>query len=92
MVMLRPSDKAQKIAEKVLKQKGIKVPKSKAYEKTKLQTPYLQHQEFMKKKETAKAKKMHEAKAGRMYNESKKHEEREEKSMKKILKKMPRGR
>lgn len=43
MVMLRPSDKAQKIAEKVLKQKGIKVPKSKAYEKTKLQTPYLQH-------------------------------------------------
>lgn len=46
----------------------------------------------MKKKETAKAKKMHEAKAGRMYNESKKHEEREEKSMKKILKKMPRGR
>lgn len=43
MVMLREAGKAQKIAEKVMKGKGIKVPKPKAYEKIKLQTPYLQH-------------------------------------------------
>ncbi len=43
MVMLRPPGKAEKIAKKVLKEKGIKVPKASAYEKTKLTTPYLQH-------------------------------------------------
>lgn len=43
MVMLRPSGKAEKIAKKVMKQKGVKVPNSKAYEKTKPSTPYLQH-------------------------------------------------
>jgi len=43
MVMLRPSGKAEKIAKKVMKGKGVKVPNAKAYEKVKLQTPYLQH-------------------------------------------------
>lgn len=43
MVMLRPSGKAQKIAEKVMKGKGIKVPKAKSDAKKQLQTPYLQH-------------------------------------------------
>jgi hypothetical protein len=43
MVMLRPPGKAQKIAETVLKGKGIKVRKPKAYEKEKLSGPYLQH-------------------------------------------------
>lgn len=43
MVMLRPSGKAQKIAEKVMKRKGVKIPKAKEKESTKLQTPYLQH-------------------------------------------------
>lgn len=41
--MLRPSGKAQKIAEKVMKGKGIKVRNPKANETKKLQTPYLQH-------------------------------------------------
>ncbi len=43
MVMLRPPGKPYKIAKAVLKNKGIKVRDPKAYEKTKLQTPYLQH-------------------------------------------------
>jgi len=43
MVMLRPSGKAEKIAKKVMKQKGVKVPNASAYQKTKLQTSYLQH-------------------------------------------------
>lgn len=43
MVMLRAKDKAQKIAEKVLKNKGIDVPNPRAHEKLKLKGPYLQH-------------------------------------------------
>ncbi len=41
--MLRPSGKAQKIAESVLKKKGVKVTKPKANQKTKLSGPYLLH-------------------------------------------------
>jgi hypothetical protein len=43
MVMLRPPGKAEKIAKQVMKQKGIKIPKATSNDKTKLQTPYLQH-------------------------------------------------
>lgn len=43
MVMLRPGGKAQKIAEKVMKNKGVKIPKKKKMEKTVLTGPYLQH-------------------------------------------------
>jgi hypothetical protein len=43
MVMLRPPGKPQKIAENVMKRKGIKVGKSKVDEKMTLPTPYLQH-------------------------------------------------
>lgn len=43
MVMLRPSDKAQAIAKKILGQKGIKAGKNKSEEKMKLKGPYLQH-------------------------------------------------
>jgi hypothetical protein len=43
MVMLRAAGKAQKIAERVMKGKGIKVRKQTGEKKTKLQTPYLQH-------------------------------------------------
>lgn len=43
MVMIRKRDKAQKIAEKVMKQKGIKVPKTPKMDKTTLTGPYLQH-------------------------------------------------
>lgn len=43
MVMLRPPGKAQKIAEKVMKGKGIKVSKPRSMQKGKLDTPYLQH-------------------------------------------------
>jgi hypothetical protein len=42
MVMLRPPGKATKIAKKIMKEKGIKVRDAKS-QKTKLQTPYLQH-------------------------------------------------
>ncbi len=42
-IMLRPSGKAQQVAKKVLKQKGVKVAKPKAEEKTKLSGPYLLH-------------------------------------------------
>lgn len=42
MVMLPPKGKARKIAEKVMKQKGIELPK-KGKSKIVLQTPYLQH-------------------------------------------------
>lgn len=41
----------------------------------------------MKKKESPKAKKEHESKAGKMYNESKKHEMAEKKGMTKAMKK-----
>lgn len=40
----------------------------------------------MKKKESPKAKKMHEAKAGREYNMSKEHKKAESKGMKKAMK------
>lgn len=43
MVMLRPSGKASKIAKSIMKNKGIKIRPPKANEKTKMQTPYLQH-------------------------------------------------
>lgn len=43
MVQLKPSGKALAVAQKILKQQGIKVPKRNAMEKTKIKTPYLQH-------------------------------------------------
>lgn len=50
MAMLRPKGKPQKIAEAVMKGKGIKVPKGgERMNKVKLTGPYLQHQENMDK-------------------------------------------
>ncbi len=43
MVMLRPSEKAYKIAKKILNQQGVKVNPPKADKKSKLKMPYLQH-------------------------------------------------
>ena len=43
MVMLKPPGKAYKIAKKVLKKQGVKVPKRKAIQKTTLKGPYLTH-------------------------------------------------
>jgi hypothetical protein len=43
MVMIRPGGKPQKIAEKIMKSKGVKIPKKKKMEKTALTGPYLQH-------------------------------------------------
>lgn len=43
MVMLRPAGRAEKIATRVMKNKGVKVPKSSEYDKVPLKTPYLQH-------------------------------------------------
>lgn len=43
MVMLRPSGKAEKIAKKVMKQKGVAVRPAKSMKKDPLRTPYLQH-------------------------------------------------
>ncbi len=43
MVMLRPSNKAYKIAKAVLEQKGVKVNPPKADKKTKVKGPYLEH-------------------------------------------------
>jgi len=43
MIMLRPGGKPQKVAEKVLKSKGVKVPKKPKMEKIALTGPYLQH-------------------------------------------------
>ncbi len=43
MVMLRPPGKAYKIAKKVLKEKGVKVPKRKVIQKTTQKGPYLLH-------------------------------------------------
>jgi len=43
MIMIRPGGKPQKVAEKVMKGKGVKVPKKKQMEKTVLTGPYLQH-------------------------------------------------
>lgn len=41
--MLRPSDKAYKIAKAVLGQKGVKVNPHKSDKKMKVKGPYLQH-------------------------------------------------
>jgi hypothetical protein len=43
MVMLRPEGKFYKVAKKVLKEKGVKLPPKKSNEKITLQPPYLQH-------------------------------------------------
>ena len=43
MVMLRPPGKARKIAERVMKDKGVKVPASDRMEKVRVNGPYLQH-------------------------------------------------
>jgi hypothetical protein len=43
MVMIRPNDKAKKIAERVLKGKAVKVEGTKKMDKKTLQGPYLQH-------------------------------------------------
>jgi hypothetical protein len=43
MVMLRPKGKALKIAEKIMKKKGIEVKKPEKPSKTTLHPPYLQH-------------------------------------------------
>lgn len=43
MVMLRQDGKAQKISEKVMRSKGMKVRKPKSQAPTKLTGPYLQH-------------------------------------------------
>ena len=43
MTMLRPDGKAYKIAKKIMKEKGKKLPPPKAMENYKLRGPYLQH-------------------------------------------------
>lgn len=43
MVMLRPSDKAYKIAKAILNKKGVKVNPPKADKKLNVKSPYLQH-------------------------------------------------
>ena len=43
MVMLRPKGKPQKIAEAVMKKKGIKTPPSGAEQRIPLKQPLLQH-------------------------------------------------
>ncbi len=43
MVMLRPPGKAYEVAKKVLKNKGVKVPKREVIQKTTLKGPYLTH-------------------------------------------------
>ena len=43
MVMIRPRGKAKKIAEKVLRDKAVKVSGGQKMEKKKLEGPYLQH-------------------------------------------------
>lgn len=43
MIMLKPPGKAEKIAKKVMKSKGVEQPASKSKKLEKLQTPYLQH-------------------------------------------------
>lgn len=42
-IMIRPQGKPEKVAKQVMKQKGIKIPKSKPVEKTKNKGPYLTH-------------------------------------------------
>lgn len=41
--MIRKMGKAQKIAEAVMKKKGVKLPKGSSNEQMKLKQPYLQH-------------------------------------------------
>lgn len=43
MVMLKPPGKPFKVAEAVLKKKGVKVPKREVVNKTKLKGPYIQN-------------------------------------------------
>ena len=43
MVMIRPKGKASKIAQQVLKNKGVKVVTGDKMQKTKPGTPFLQH-------------------------------------------------
>lgn len=43
MVQLRPSGKAYQVAQKILKQQGVKVPPPKSLKKLKVRGPYLQH-------------------------------------------------
>jgi hypothetical protein len=43
MVMIRPKGKAQKVAERVMKGKAVKVQTPKTSKKTALTGPYLQH-------------------------------------------------
>ena len=43
MVMLKPKGKPFKIAEKIMKQKGVKVRKPESMQKTNVSGPYLQH-------------------------------------------------
>jgi hypothetical protein len=43
MVMLRASGKAQEIAKRVLKNKGVKVPKNRSDIRTPPKDPYLYH-------------------------------------------------
>ncbi len=58
MVAIRKKDKALKIAERVMKGKGVKVQKPNSQKQKSLQTPYLQHQMgYMKKKEVKKTMK-----------------------------------
>ena len=43
MVMIRPKGKAAKIAQQVLKGKGVKIQSGTKMDKTPKNTPYLQH-------------------------------------------------
>lgn len=43
MVMIRPKGKAQKVAKKIMRGKGVKIDLPKKPEKTILTGPYLQH-------------------------------------------------
>jgi hypothetical protein len=43
MVMLRPPGKPQEIATKVLKNKGVKVPKNKELQKPKIKPEFVKH-------------------------------------------------
>lgn len=43
MVMIRKGATPYKVAKKILKQEGVKVPKAQIIKKTKVSGPYLQH-------------------------------------------------
>ena len=50
MAMLRPKGKPQKIAQSVMRGKGVKVGKgAERMDKVKVPAPYMQHQEYMDK-------------------------------------------